>query len=314
MPAMIATQPVYSEALVKLGRSHERVVTVDADLMRSVGSESFARQFPERAFQVGIAEQNMVCFAAGLASCGKIPFTHTFGVFASRRICDQIAISVAFNIFNVKIVGAQAGLTAALNGATHESLEDVAIIRSIPNMTIVEPCDAQELLQMVQTVAEYDGPVYLRIPRFLPEKLGEDSSQLSLGTARVMRKGTDVAIVTAGVMVGFAMEAAETLAKEGISSLVLNASTLKPIDAEAVIEAARETGAVVTVENHSINGGLGGIVAELLVEQLPTPMVRVGTRDVFGGTGELSWLLESYGLTPAHIARAAKQAIDRKAK
>ncbi len=312
MPAAITTQPIYGEALIQLARNDERVVTIDADLMRSVGWEAFAHEFPDRAFQVGVAEQNMVGFATGLALSGKVPFTHTFAVFASRRVCDQLAISVAFNRANVKIVAAQAGLTAALNGATHQSLEDVAIVRAIPNMVIVEPSDAHELRQLVPVIAAYEGPVYLRLPKVLPERLSEDPYQFRLGTVRSLRDGNDVTFVTSGIMAQYALEAAEVLSTEGISALVLNASTLKPLGAEAIVAAAKKTGAVVTVENHSINGGLGGAVAELLAEACPTPMVRLGTKDTFGATGELPWLLQRYGLLSTDIAAAARRVIAMK--
>lgn len=310
MPALVSTAPMYNEALAELGRRDERVVTIDADLMRSVGSESFARQFPERSFQVGIAEQNMVAFAAGLASCGKIPFAHTFGVFASRRVCDQLAISVAFNRLNVKVLGAQAGLSAALNGATHQSLEDVTIVRAIPNMTIVEPCDGAELMQVVPAVAAFDGPVYLRLSKVLPEQLSDEPYLFQIGVGRVMREGKDVAIITSGVMAGYALEAAESLAAEGISAHVLNLSTLKPLDVDAMVDAAKRTGAVVTVENHTVNGGLGGAVAETLGEHRPTRMIRLGTQDTFGGSAELPWLVEHFGIGASSIVAAAKRLLE----
>ena len=312
MLAAVATQAIYGEALTHLARNDERVVTIDADLMRSVGWEAFAHEFPDRAFQVGVAEQNMVGFATGLALSGKVPFTHTFAVFASRRVCDQLTISVAFNRANVKVVAGQAGLTAALNGATHQSLEDVAIVRAIPNMVIVEPCDALELRQIVPAIAAYEGPVYLRLPKVLPERLSEDPYQFTLGTVRSLRDGNDITFVTGGIMARYALEAAEVLNAEDISALVINASTLKPLDTEAIVAAARKTGAVVTVENHTINGGLGGAVAELLAETCPTPMVRLGTRDTFGSTGELPWLLQHHELGPSDIAAAARRVIAMK--
>ena len=310
MPTLISTAPIYNEAIAELGRRDERIVTIDADLMRSVGSESFARQFPERAFQVGIAEQNMVAFAAGLATCGKIPFAHTFGVFASRRVCDQLAISVAFNRLNVKILGAQAGLSAALNGATHQSLEDVAIVRAIANMTIVEPCDVEELRLVVPAVAAFDGPVYLRLSKVLPERLSDQPCNFKIGVGRVMREGKDVAIIASGVMIGYALEAAESLASEGISAHVLNLSTIKPLDVDAIVEAAEKTDAVLTVENHSINGGLGGAVAEVLGERRPTRMIRLGTRDTFGASGELPWLVDHFEIGTSSIVAAAKRLLN----
>ncbi len=309
MPKLTSTAAMYNETLAEVGRRDERIVTIDADLMRSVGSESFARQFPGRAFQVGIAEQNMVAFAAGLASSGKIPFAHTFGVFASRRVCDQLAISVAFNRLNVKIQGGQAGLSAALNGATHQSLEDIAIVRSIPNMTLVEPCDGAELVQMVPAIAAFEGPVYLRLSKLLPEKLSDEPYQFQIGKGRVMRDGKDVALISSGVMTAYALEAAELLGSEGISAYVLNLSTIKPLDVDAVVSAAKKTGRVVTVENHTINGGLGGAVAEALAENYPTRMIRVGTRDTFGASGELPWLVEHFGIGTSSIVATAKRII-----
>jgi len=313
MLTMVATQPVYSEVLLDLAKRDSRIVTVDADLMRSVGSGAMALELPERSFQMGVAEQNMIGFSAGLASCGKVPFAHTFGVFSSRRACDQLTISVAFNQLNVKVVGGQAGLTAALNGATHQSLEDVAIVRAIPGMTIVEPCDILELRQAIAAVAEFVGPVYLRMPKVLPMLLGSEGYQFKMGSIRLLRDGRDLTFVTSGVMAAYTMDAVEKLDAEGVSARVLNASTLKPLDRDALLNAARDTGAVVTVENHNICGGLGGAVTELLSGTLPTPVVRVGIQDTFGATGELSYLVERFGLTPDDIVAAARRALSLKA-
>jgi len=312
MREQIAVTKAYGEALITLARKDERVFVVDADLSRSCGTDLFAKEFPDRWVQVGLAEQNMVSLAAGLASCGKVPFTNTFGVFASRRVCDQVAISVALNRFNVKLCGTSSGLTGALNGPTHQALEDVAIIRSLPNMVIVEPGDTLELAQAVDAVAAYDGPVYLRLARGTMPRCLPEGNRFVLGKAAQLRDGGDVTLIGAGIMVPTLLDAAAMLAEVGISARVLNMSTIKPLDAEAVLKAAEETGAIVTAENHNIIGGLGGAVAELLVEECPVPMRRIGVRDSFGETASQPWLLEKYGLTAPRVVEAARQAIEKK--
>lgn len=302
----------YGNALVALGSRDERVWAINADLMYSMGSDSFAREFPGRSVQVGVAEQNMIGIAAGLASCGRIPFAHTFAVFASRRACDQVAMSVAMNRFNVKICGAQCGLTSGLNGGTHQALEDVAIMRALPHMTVVDPADTLELEQAVAAIAVHDGPVYLRMPRgTMPRTLPEDYSFV-LGKAALLREGTDLTLVSSGIMSANVLDAAELLAREGIGARVLNVSTLKPLDRESIVRAAEETGALVTVENHTLNGGLGSAVAEVIVEECPVPVQRIGVRDRFGETAVLDYLFKVCGMAVPDIVAAARRVLERK--
>ncbi len=312
MREQIAVAKTYGDTLIEMAKVNERVFVLDADLCRSSGTELFGKTFPDRAIQVGLAEQNMIGVAAGLATCGKIPFANTFGVFASRRACDQVAISVALNRLNVRVCGSNAGLTSALNGATHQALEDVAIMRALPGMTVIDPSDTLEVAQVVRALCDYEGPVYLRMARGTMARCLPDDYKFTLGKAVQLRGGKDVTLMSAGITMVMALDAAEMLAGEGIDARVLNVSTLKPLDREAVLKAAAETGAIVTVENHNIVGGLGSAVAELLAEELPTPMKRVGVEDRWGDTANMEWLLEAYGLSPANVVRATKALLERK--
>ncbi|MGE5554366.1 MAG: transketolase family protein [Betaproteobacteria bacterium] len=309
---MEAVREAFGRALVELGRRDPQVVVLDADLASSTKVNYFAQEFPGRYYEVGVAEQNMVGIAAGLALMGRIPFAATFGVFASRRACDQVAISVAHARLPVKLVGAYSGILSGNNGATHQPVEDVAIMRAIAGMVVVDPADAREMAQAVPAVAAYDGPVYLRVSRDAWPEVVPPGYAFQLGKAVCLRPGTSVTLVTSGMMASLCLEAAAELERQGISALVLHMPTIKPLDVEALVEAARQTGCVVTAENHSVFGGLGSAVAEALGEWYPVPLQRVGLSDVYGECGANEELLEKYGLSPAHLVRAAQAVMARR--
>jgi transketolase len=310
----IATREAYGEALVELGRECKDVVVLDADLSKSTKTASFAKIFPERFYNMGIAEANMMGTAAGLAAAGKIPFVSTFAVFATGRAFDQIRNSIAYPHLNVKICASHAGVTVGEDGGSHQSIEDISLMRSLPGMTVIVPADGPETKQAVRAAAELEGPVYIRLGRSGVPVLFDAEYEFVVGKAATLRQGEDVALLACGIMVAEALEAARTLAEKGIRAQVLNVSTIKPLDTEAVVAAARKTGAVVTCEEHSIIGGLGGAVAETLAEQCPVPLERVGVRDQFGQSGKPSELLAEYGLTVQHIVAAAERVLARKGK
>jgi transketolase len=310
----IATREAYGEALVELGRECKDVVVLDADLSKSTKTASFAKIFPERFYNMGIAEANMMGTAAGLAAAGKIPFVSTFAVFATGRAFDQIRNSIAYPHLNVKICASHAGVTVGEDGGSHQSIEDISLMRSLPGMTVIVPADGPETKQAVRAAAELEGPVYIRLGRSGVPVLFGAEYEFVVGKAATLRQGEDVALLACGIMVAEALEAARTLAEKGIRAQVLNVSTIKPLDTEAVVAAARKTGAVVTCEEHSIIGGLGGAVAETLAEQCPVPLERVGVRDQFGQSGKPSELLAEYGLTVQHIVAAAERVLARKGK
>ena len=301
-----------SEALIARAKDNKNLVYLDADLSSSMSMKNFAKAYPDRYLNVGIAEANMVGVAAGLSACGKIPFVHSFATFASRRCFDQIAISVCYAGLNVKIVGSDPGVGAELNGGTHMALEDMGIMRTLPGMTVFEPTDSVQLRKALPAIVEHEGPVYIRLFRRQAENVFDDGYEFDLGKADLLRDGSDVTLIASGVCVANALQAAETLAQEGVSARVLNIHTIKPIDADAVIKAASETGALVTAENHNVIGGLGSAVAEVLAEQRPTPLERVGVKDHFGQVGKAPYLMGVFGITAADIAKAARKAIARK--
>jgi transketolase len=308
----IATREAYGEVLKDLGTANPNVVVLDADLSKSTKTNVFAKAHPERFFNMGIAEQNLIGTAAGLAAAGKIPFASTFAIFATGRAYEQIRNSIAYPQLNVKIAASHAGLTVGEDGASHQMLEDLALMRVLPNMTVIVPADAEETRQAVQAAAAMQGPVYIRLGRSgVPVLFGSDYNY-KIGKAVQIAAGSDVTIIATGIMVGMALEAAQTLQNEGIKARVLNVHTIKPIDREAIIAAAQETGAIVTAEEHNIIGGLGSAVAEVLVETRPVPMIRVGVRDTFGESGTPDTLLEKYGLTAKNIEAAVKSVIARK--
>ena len=305
----LAQRSYYGKALAHLAETNPDVVVLDADLADSAKTGDFKKVAPERFIECGIAEANMIGVAAGLALSGKIPFASTFGVFASGRCWEQIRTSVCYPKANVKVVATHCGLSVGPDGATHQALEDVAIMRSLPNMTVVVPCDAHEAYAATLALAEYDGPCYMRMGRSAFPVLKEEGCRFTIGKADVLSEGADVSIIACGQMVQTCTEAVAALAKEGISAEIVNMATIKPLDRAAVVATAKRTGVVVTVEEHSIIGGLGSAVAECLSEEYPVPLRRVGTRDVFGQSGEAEELLVKYGLAVADIVAAAKETI-----
>lgn len=308
----MATRDAYGKALVRLGAVNSEIVVLDADLSKSTKTAEFAKAFPERFFQVGIAEQNLMGTAAGLALAGKIPFASSFAVFATGRAFEQIRNSIAYPRLNVKIAASHAGISVGEDGASHQSIEDVALMRVLPNMTVVVPADARETEKAVEAAINLNGPVYLRLGRLALPMVYEEDYKFKIGQVVELRSGTEATVIANGLMVNKAIKAADILAREGRSIRVLNMHTVKPLDNEAVIKAARETGAIVTAEEHSIIGGLGSAVAEVLVENSPVPLVRVGIKDEFGESGKPEELLEKYGLTTNHLVEAIKESIQRK--
>lgn len=309
----IATREAYGRVLVDLGKKYRDLVVLDADLSKSTKTSEFARHYPERFFNMGIAEQNLMGTAAGFALAGKIPCASTFAVFAVGRAFDQVRNSIAYPALNVKIVASHAGITVGEDGASHQSIEDISLMRSLPNMTVIVPADATETARAVEAAVEYRGPVYIRLGRPAVPVLFGDDYEFRLGRAAVLREGKEAAIFATGIMVYEALKAAALLAEEGIEAAVVNVSTIKPLDEQAVVGWARKTGAVVTAEEHSIYGGLGSAVAEVLGEHCPVPLVRVGIRDRFGESGRSDELLEAFGLTAPYIAQAVRRVRERRA-
>lgn len=303
---------VYCSLLTESAKTDSRIVVVESDLMNANGTGGFKKAYPERTFDVGIAEANMMCVAAGLASTGKLPFANTFTPFATRRCFDQLTISVAYTGLPVRIGGTDPGITAEVNGGTHMSVEDVAIVRAVPNMTIFEPCDETQLRAAWPWILEYNGPIYIRINRKACVKVFNDDYKFEPGKVSVISEGTDAVIFTSGIMVSRSMQAAEALAAEGISAAVVNVHTVKPLDKDGILYWAKKCGAVVTAENGSVVGALGGAVSEFLAENRPTPVKMIGLRDHFGEVGNLAFLSEKFHMNPPDIASAAKAAIAMK--
>lgn len=306
-----ATREAYGAALAEFG-CDERIVVLDADLSKSTKTDNFKKVYPERFFNAGIAEGNMMSVAAGMASCGKIVFASSFAMFASGRAFEQIRNSIGYPKLNVKIGATHAGISVGEDGATHQCLEDIGLMRTIPGMVILNPADATEARLCVKAAIDHDGPVYLRFGRLaVPTIFGEDY-KFEIGKGVELADGTDVTIIATGLMVPYATEAREVLREQGISARVVNMPTIKPIDREIIVKAAKETGAIVTAEEHNIIGGLGSAVSEVLVEEYPVPMQRVGTNDVFGRSGTPTALFEIYGLDTKTIVEKAKAAIAKK--
>ncbi len=302
----------YVDLLIEYAAKDDRIVLLEADLSKAAGTGRFKEVYPDRLINVGIAEANMVGVAAGMSAMGKIPFTHTFTAFATRRCCDQVTLSVAYAGLNVKLMGSDPGVTAELNGGTHMSMEDVAIMRNIPGMTIYEPVDSAQLKKIFPQILAAPGPVYIRLLRRNAVKIFDDDQTFTLGKGTLIKEGKDVTIIASGILVAEAVKAAEALKNEGIDAEVINIHTIKPLDEEMVIASAKKTGAVVTAENHSIIGALGGAVTECLSENYPVPVRRVGVNDHFGEVGLTDFLMEKYGLTAEHIVEEAKKAISMK--
>ncbi len=312
MAEKIATREAYGNALAEFGDKYDFVV-LDADLAAATKTGIFKKKFPERFFDCGIAEGNMMTVAAGIATTGKPVFASTFAMFAAGRAFEQIRNSICYPNLNVKIGATHAGITVGEDGATHQCLEDLALMRAIPNMAVVNPADAVEARAAVEWAIGYKGPAYIRFGRLaVPVIFDKDNYTFEFGKGAVLADGTDVTIVATGITVDMARSARELLAAEGISARVVNIHTIKPIDRDIIIAAAKDTGAIVTAEEHNIIGGLGSAVAEVLCEAAPVPMLRVGVEDTFGHSGKVPALLEMYGLTPAAIAAKAKAAIELK--
>lgn len=305
-----ATRESYGAALVQYG-ADENIIVLDADLSKSTKTELFKKAYPERFINMGIAEGNMMSVAAGLAACGKTVFASSFAMFAAGRAFEQIRNSIGYPGLNVKIGATHAGISVGEDGATHQCLEDIALMRSIPNMVVLNPADDIEAMECVRAAIEHDGPVYMRFGRLAVEDVNPADYKFELGKGVVLADGTDVTLVATGLMVGEALKAREMLSQEGISARVINIHTIKPLDEELIAKAARETGAIVTAEEHYIMGGLGSAVCEAVCKTCPVPVKIIGT-DRFGQSGKPAELFEEYGLTAANIAAQAKEAIQLK--
>lgn len=303
---------VYCTTLMEMAEQDERVVVLDADLMNSMGMTRFLQQYPDRTFNCGIQEANMIGVAAGLSATGKIPFAHTFGTFASRRCYDQAFLSCGYAKLNVRIVGSDPGILAAYNGGTHMPFEDMGIMRNIPDITLLEPVDNHMLATLLRKVKDLYGVFYIRLMRKEPVTIYEACDSIEIGKGITLREGEDVTLIASGFLVSETLKAAESLKREGISARVVNLFTWKPIDKELVTRCAKETGAIVTIENHSIINGLGSAVAETLVEGIPVPMERVGSQDRFGEVGPVDYLQKEFQMTEGDIADKARRVIARK--
>jgi transketolase len=303
---------VYCETLMELAAENKDIVVLDADLMSSMGVAKFAKEYPDRTFNVGIQEANMIGVAAGLSATGKVPFAHSFGPFATRRCFDQLFLSVGYAKNNVRVIGSDPGVTAAFNGGTHMPFEDMGIVRNIPTATILEPVDSAMLKDLMKQTSKLEGLFYIRLLRKNAIKVYEEGSTFEIGKGVTLREGNDVTLIATGIMVDDALKAAESLQKVGISARVVNIFTLKPIDSELITKCAKETGALVTVENHNIINGLGSAVSEVVVENLPVPVERVGVKDRFGQVGPVDYLKETYGLTADDICNSVQKVLGRK--
>jgi len=304
----------FAEVLVEIGSRRKDVVVLTADLSSSVKTNKFAEKFPEHHFNVGISEQNMMSIAAGLAASGSTVFASTFAVFGTSRVYDQIRQSIAWPKLNVNIVATHAGITVGGDGASHQMLEDIALMCSLPNMTVIVPCDALETKKAVISVVDYNGPTYIRLGRGDVPTITKENDSFKIGKATIMKEGKDVTLIGTGIMVSRCLLAAEKLEKENIDASVINMSTIKPVDEKTIIKYAKETGAVVTAEEHNIIGGLGSTVSSVLSENVPVPMKRIGIPDVFGESGKSDELMEKYGLTPENIVNVAHEVMKRRGK
>lgn len=314
MAEKIATRGAYGEAIVALAEKYPDLVVLDADLSGATMTKAFSKAYPERFFNMGIAEGNMMGVAAGLATCGKKPFTNTFAMFASGRAFEQVRNSIAYPHLNVKVVGSHGGLSVGEDGATHQCIEDFGTMSTIPGMMVVNPCDGNEMRLAVEALLNYDGPAYLRLGRLAVETVTDaiEGYHFELGKGVTLRDGSDVTIAATGLTVQMALTAADMLAAEGVSARVLDIHTIKPLDTELILKAAKETGCIVTTEEHNIYNGLGSAVSAYLSEICPTPVVRHGVEDVFGRSGKAQAVLEAYGISPAGIVEKAKKALSLK--
>lgn len=305
-----ATRESFGEALVKIAEENDRIVVLDADLAAATKTGIFKKAYPDRFFDCGIAESNMIGIAAGLATCGKIPFAASFAMFSAGRAFEQVRNSVAYPHLNVKIAGSHAGISTGEDGATHQCLEDIALMRSIPGMTVINPCDHYEMLGAVKAMAELDGPCYVRLGRLAVESVNNnDDYKFELGKGVQLRDGNDVTIIATGLLVQEAVKASDSLKTQGINARVINIHTIKPIDEEIIIKAAKETGKIITCEEHNVIGGLGEAVCAVLSENCPTPVKRIGVYDKFGHSGPAVGLLEEFGLCASNIEKITKEFI-----
>ena len=302
----IATRDSYGKALAELGAEYDNIVVLDADLAGATKTATFQKAFPERHFDCGIAEANMICMAAGLSTTGLVPFASSFAMFAAGRAFEQVRNSIGYPQLNVKIGATHGGISVGEDGASHQCCEDFALMRSIPGMVVMSPADDVEAKAMVRAAYEHEGPVYMRFGRAAVPVIHGDDFKFQIGKGEVLREGTDVAIIANGLMTYEAMVAAEELAKDGINAMVINMGTIKPLDEELVLEAARKCGKIITAEEHSIIGGLGEAVAAVLSEKLPTPVKRVGVNDEFGHSGPAGALLKQFGLSAENLVSVAK--------
>ncbi len=306
-----ATRAAYGDTLLELGKKYPEIVALDADLSGSTKTGKFAKEFPDRFFNIGVAEQDMIGTAAGLSLTGKIPFTSTFAVFETGRAWDQIRLTVCYSNTNVKLVATHGGITVGEDGASHQALEDVALMRALPNMTVIVPADANETESVINAVAEYKGPVYVRLGRSNVPYVMPDDYKFEIGKAHVFSTGKDVNIIASGILVDMANKAAKILTNEGIDTGVINMATIKPLDEEAILSAAKNSKLIVTAEEHSIIGGLGSAVCELLSENCPVPVKRIGLPDTFGCSGPSNDLLKYYGITVENIVETIKTSLNK---
>ena len=308
----IATRDSYGKALVEMGATNDKLVVLDADLAAATKTAGFKKAYPDRFFDTGIAESNMMCVAGGLATMGFTVFASTFAMFAAGRAFEQVRNTIGYPHLNVKIGATHAGISVGEDGASHQCCEDIALMRTIPGMTIINPADDVEARQAVYAAAAMDGPVYMRFGRLAVPVIFDENYKFEIGKGAQLVDGTDVTIIATGLMVGEALAAAELLKADGISAAVVNMATIKPIDRDIIVNAANKTGAIVTAEEHNIIGGLGGAVAEVVCETVPVPVVRLGVEDTFGRSGPAVELLHVFGLDAAHIAEKAKTAVAMK--
>ena len=303
----VATRDAYGKALAALGAEHDNLVVLDADLANATKTQTFQKAFPDRHFDCGIAEANMICVAAGMSTTGLVPFASSFAMFASGRAFEQVRNSIGYPHLNVKIGATHGGISVGEDGASHQCCEDFALMRSIPGMTVICPADGVEAEAAVKAAYEMDGPVYLRFGRLAIPVFHEEGFNFQIGKGEVLRDGTDVAIIANGLLVYEAIQAGEALAEMGINAMVINMATVKPLDEELVLEAAKKCGRIITCEEHSVIGGLGEAVCSLLSEKLPTPVRRIGVNDEFGHSGPAAALLKQFGLSAEHIVEVAKE-------
>lgn len=305
---------VYGDTMIKLAEKNDKIVVIDCDLSLSMGTKEFYSVYPERAFNVGIQEANACCVAAGLSTLGYVPFVHTLAVFATRRICDQIFLSCSYAGRNVKIIGGDSGICATMNGGTHMAFEDIGVLRSIPDITIVEPTDNAMMTKLLPIIAETYGVFYVRYPRRMTVPVYDDNEDFTIGKAKLLKDGSDITIIASGLTVSESINAAKMLEADGISARVVDMFTIKPIDREIIIDSALKTGVILTVENHNVIGGLGSAVSEVLSENCPTLLKRMGVNEEFGEVGTQDYLADRYKLTAKYIYEESKNLLKKKAK